>query len=123
MYLGPKVPYCCHQSGRGIARRDQVDSTTNPQEDKMWLGMNLEVVKGELPKWQNLVEELDGIINNVNTQVQAANEAWNGADSEKFVSEWEGQHRPQLEKVKGLITQLVDTLQADISQQAETSAG
>ncbi|MGO1166403.1 MAG: WXG100 family type VII secretion target [Janibacter sp.] len=89
----------------------------------MWLGMNLEVVKGELPKWQNLVEELDGIINNVNTQVQAANEAWNGADSEKFVSEWEGQHRPQLEKVKGLITQLVDTLQADISQQAETSAG
>ena len=89
----------------------------------MWLGMNLEVVKGELPKWQNLVEELDGIINNVNTQVQAANEAWNGADSEKFVSEWEGQHRPQLEKVKGLITQLVDTLQSDISQQAETSAG
>lgn len=88
----------------------------------MFLGMNLETVKGELPKWQNLIEEIDGIINNVNTQVQAANEAWNGADSEKFVSEWDGQHRPQLEKVKGLITELVDTLQSDISQQAETSA-
>ncbi len=89
----------------------------------MWLGMNLETVKGELPKWQNLVEELDGIINNVNTQVQAANEAWNGADSEKFVSEWEGQHRPQLEKVKGLISDLCNQLQSDISQQTETSAG
>ncbi|WP_435201421.1 WXG100 family type VII secretion target [Janibacter sp. GS2] len=85
--------------------------------------MNLETVKGELPKWQNLVEELDGIINNVNTQVQAANEAWNGADSEKFVSEWEGQHRPQLEKVKGLISDLCNQLQSDISQQTETSAG
>lgn len=89
----------------------------------MWLGMNLETVKGELPKWQNLVEELDGIITNVNTQVQAANEAWNGADSEKFVSEWEGQHRPQLEKVKGLISDLCNQLQSDISQQTETSAG
>jgi len=86
-----------------------------------WLGMNLETVQGELPKWQNLNEELNGIINNVNTQVQAANEAWNGTDSEQFVSEWEGQHRPQLEKIKGLIEQLCEQLQRDIQQQGEAS--
>ena len=86
-----------------------------------WLGMNLDTVQGELPKWQNLNEELNGIINNVNTQVQAANEAWNGTDSEQFVSEWEGQHRPQLEKIKGLIEQLCEQLQRDIQQQGEAS--
>ena len=86
-----------------------------------WLGMNLDVVKGELPKWQNLAEDLGTVITNVNTQVQAANEAWNGTDSEKFVSEWEGQHRPALEKIKALIEQLCEQLQSDIQQQAEVS--
>lgn len=100
----------------------QTSSNTYTQEDKMaWLGMNLETVKGELPKWQNLAEELNGVINNVNTQVQQANEAWNGPDSEKFVAEWEGQHRPALEKIKGLIEQLCEQLQSDIQQQAEVS--
>lgn len=86
-----------------------------------WLGMNLDVVQGELPKWTNLSEELGGVINNVNTQVQAANEAWNGTDSEQFVSEWDGTHRPQLEKIRGLIDQLCEQLQSDIQQQSETS--
>lgn len=86
-----------------------------------WLGMNLDTVRGELPKWQNLGEELNGIINNVNTQVQQANEAWNGTDSEKFVSEWNDQHRPALEKIKQLIEQLVEQLQQDIQQQTEAS--
>lgn len=86
-----------------------------------WLGMNLDTVKGELPKWQNLAEELGGVINNVNTQVQQANEAWNGTDSEKFVSEWEGTHRPALEKIKQLIEGLIEQLQGDIQQQTEAS--
>ena len=86
-----------------------------------WKGMNLEVVQGELPKWQNLSEEVGGVINNVNTQVQAANEAWNGTDSEQFVSEWDGNYRPALEKIKGLIDQLCDQLQLDIQQQGEAS--
>lgn len=86
-----------------------------------WLGMNLEVVNGELPKWRNLAEEIGTIVTNVNTQVQAANEAWNGPDSDKFISEWEGTHRPQLEKIKGMIEALCDTLQSDINQQRETS--
>lgn len=86
-----------------------------------WLGMNLETVNGELPKWQTLAEELNGIITNVNTQVQAANEAWNGTDSEQFISEWEGQHRPALEQIRGLIQQLCDQLQHDIQQQTEAS--
>ena len=86
-----------------------------------WLGMNLETVKGELPKWQNLAEELNGVINNVNTQVQAANEAWNGADSEKFVSEWESQHRPQLEKIKQMLDALSEQLQHETTQQGEIS--
>lgn len=86
-----------------------------------WLGMNLDVVKGEVPKWSNLAEELNGVITAVNTQVQAANEAWNGTDSEKFVSEWEGQHRPQLEKIKSLIESLVDQLTADVAEQTQIS--
>lgn len=87
-----------------------------------WLGMNLDTVQGELPKWQNLAEELGSIINDTNTQVQAANEAWNGTDSEKFVSEWNDTHRPGLEKIKGLIEQLCDQLQSDINQQREASS-
>lgn len=87
----------------------------------MFLGMNLDVVKGELPKWTNLAEELNGVITAVNTQVQAANEAWNGPDSEKFISEWEGQHRPQLEKIKSLIESLVDKLQHETNEQARIS--
>lgn len=86
-----------------------------------WLGMNLDVVNGEVPKWTNLSEDINGVITAVNTQVQQANEAWNGADSDKFVSEWEGQHRPQLEKIKGLIDGLVEQLQSDVSQQREIS--
>ena len=86
-----------------------------------WLGMNLDVVNGELPKWTNLSEELNGVITAVNTQVQAANDAWNGNDSEKFVSEWEGTHRPQLEKIKAMIDQLSDQLQSDIADQREAS--
>ena len=86
-----------------------------------WLGMNLDVVKGELPKWQNLAEDLGTVITNVNTQVQAANEAWNGADSEKFVSEWESQHRPQLEKIKQMLDALSDQLQHETTQQGEIS--
>lgn len=86
-----------------------------------WLGMNLDTVKGELPKWQNLSEELNGIIQNVTTQVQQANEAWNGTDSEQFVSEWEGTHRPQLEKIKTMIDELVEKLGSDIQQQGEAS--
>ncbi|GAB3117378.1 hypothetical protein GCM10027055_28760 [Janibacter alkaliphilus] len=87
-----------------------------------WLGMNLDVVNGELPKWENLIEEISTIVSDTNTQVQAANEAWNGADSDKFVSEWEGTHRPALEKIKGLIQELVGQLQSDINQQRETSS-
>lgn len=87
-----------------------------------WLGMNLDIVNGELPKWQQLGEEVGSIITDTTTKVQEANEAWNGADSEKFVSEWEGQHRPALEKIKGLIEQLTAQLQSDINQQRETSA-
>lgn len=86
-----------------------------------WLGMNLDTVRGELPKWQNLAEELNGVINNVSTQVQAANEAWNGTDSEQFVSEWNDQHRPALEKIRQLIEQLCNQLQSDIQQQGEAS--
>ena len=87
-----------------------------------WLGMNLDVVNGELPKSENLIEEISTIVSDTNTQVQAANEAWNGADSDKFVSEWEGTHRPALEKIKGLIQELVGQLQSDINQQRETSS-
>lgn len=87
-----------------------------------WLGMNLDVVNGELPKWENLIEEIGTIVSDTNTQVQAANEAWNGPDSDKFVSEWEGTHRPALEKIKGLIQELVTQLQSDINQQRETSS-
>lgn len=86
-----------------------------------WLGMNLDTVTGELPKWQNLAEEIGNIINDTNTQVQAANEAWNGPDSEKFVSEWNDMHRPGLEKIKQLIEQLCEQLNADINQQREAS--
>ena len=87
----------------------------------MFLGMNLDVVTGERPKWTNRAEELNGVITAVNTQVQAANEAWNGPDSEKFISEWEGQHRPQLEKIKALIESLVDQLQHETNEQARIS--
>ena len=38
------------------------------------------------------------------------------------VSEWEGTHRPALEKIKGLIQELVGQLQSDINQQRETSS-
>ena len=86
-----------------------------------WLGMNLETVAGEIPKWRNLSEEVGGIINNTNAQVQAANEAWNGTDSDKFVSEWNDQHRPALEKIKQLIDELCERLDADVQQQRETS--
>lgn len=86
-----------------------------------WLGMNLEIVNGELPKWESLAEEIDTIITNVNTQVVEANEAWNGTDSEKFVSDWEGQHRPQLMSVKNLITSLSTQLQGEIAEQRAKS--
>ena len=125
MYLASTLSLVLTSVGQGNSSpqgTQQTSSNTYTQEDKMaWLGMNLETVKGELPKWQNLAEELNGVINNVNTQVQQANEAWNGPDSEKFVSEWEGQHRPALEKIKGLIEQLCEQLQSDIQQQAEIS--
>lgn len=86
-----------------------------------WLGMNLDVVKGELPKWSNLSEELNTVITNVNTQVQQADEAWNGTDSEQFVQEWESQHRPQLEKIKSLIDSLVDQLGHETREQEKVS--
>ncbi|MGE9782714.1 WXG100 family type VII secretion target [Janibacter sp. CX7] len=86
-----------------------------------WLGMNLETVKGEIPKWQQLAEDINTIITTVNTQVQQADEAWNGKDSDDFISEWEGQHRPALEKIKGLIENLQGQLQGDVQQQAEAS--
>lgn len=86
-----------------------------------WLGMNLEIVNSELPKWENLAEEIQTIITNVNTQVVEANEAWNGTDSEKFVADWEGQHRPQLLAVKNLITSLSTQLQSEIQEQRAIS--
>ena len=87
-----------------------------------WLGMNLEIVNGELPKWESLAEEIDTIITNVNTQVVEAKEAWNGADSDKFVSDWEGTHRPQLMSVKNLITSLSTQLQGEIAEQRAKSS-
>ena len=125
MYLASTLSLVLTSVGQGNSSpqgTQQTSSNTYTQEDKMaWLGMNLETVKGELPKWQNLAEELNGVINNVNTQVQQANEAWNGPDSEKFVSEWEGQHRPQLEKIKQMLDALSDQLQHETTQQGEIS--
>lgn len=86
-----------------------------------WMGMNLETVAGEIPKWSNLSEEVQGIINNTNTQVQAANEAWNGTDSEQFVAEWNDKYQPALTQIKQMIDALVDQLTADVNQQRETS--
>lgn len=125
MYLASTLSLVLTSVGQGNSSpqgTQQTSSNTYTQEDKMaWLGMNLETVKGELPKWQNLAEELNGVINNVNTQVQQANEAWNGKDSDDFIADWEGQHRPALEKIKSLIEQLCEQLQSDIQQQAEVS--
>ncbi|GAA1260022.1 hypothetical protein EEW87_015130 [Janibacter melonis] len=86
-----------------------------------WLGMNLETVSGEIPKWSSLSEEVGSIINNTNTQVQAANEAWNGTDSDQFVGDWNDKYRPALEQIKQMIDQLVDQLTQDVNQQRETS--
>nr|WP_257908782.1 hypothetical protein [Janibacter limosus] len=65
-----------------------------------FVGMNLDTVKGELPKWQTLGEDLQTVITNVDTRVQEANDAWNGPDSDKFVAEWQGQYRAQLVAAK-----------------------
>lgn len=86
-----------------------------------WLGMNLETVSGEIPKWSNLAEEVQGIITNTDTQVQAANEAWNGTDSEQFVDDWNSKYRPALDQIKQMIEQLVQQLTQDVNQQRETS--
>ena len=85
-----------------------------------WLGMNLETVSGEIPKWSSLSEEVGSIINNTNTQVQAANEAWNGTDSDQFVGDWNDKYRPALEQIKQMIDQLVDQL-TQIHQDANVS--
>ena len=86
-----------------------------------FVGMNLDTVKGELPKWQTLGEDLETVITNVDTQVQEANDAWNGPDSDKFVSEWQGQHRAQLVAAKALVDHLTTTLSHEITEQARVS--
>ena len=125
MYLGG-LPYLVLSSdGQGNRPQDRPRAVpnTNSQEDKMaWLGMNLETVQGEIPKWNQLAEDINTIITTVNTQVQQANEAWNGKDSDDFIQDWEGQHRPALEKIKGLIENLHQQLQGDVQQQTEASS-
>ncbi|QBF47552.1 hypothetical protein [Janibacter limosus] len=86
-----------------------------------FVGMNLDTVKGELPKWQTLGEDLQTVITNVDTQVQEANDAWNGPDSDKFVAEWQGQYRAQLVAAKTLVENLTTTLGQEITEQARVS--
>ena len=86
-----------------------------------FVGMNLDTVKGELPKWQTLGEDLETVITNVDTQVQEANDAWNGPDSDKFVAEWQGQYRAQLVAAKTLVENLTTTLGQEITEQARVS--
>lgn len=86
-----------------------------------WLGMNLDTVQGELPKWENLSEEINDVITKVQAQVTEADANWNGQDSEQFVQEWSSTHQPALVKIKALIDNLVQQLNADIQQQTEAS--
>lgn len=86
-----------------------------------WLGMNLDTVKGELPKWVQLKEDLNNVITSVNTQVNEADQNWNGPDSEQFVSEWESNHRPNLERIVGLLEALEQQLNRDIAGQESAS--
>ncbi|WP_156466093.1 hypothetical protein [Janibacter sp. Soil728] len=86
-----------------------------------FVGMNLDIVKGELPKWQNLAQDLETVITSVDTQVQEANDAWNGPDSDKFVAEWQGQHRAQLVGAKTLVEHLTATLGHEITEQGRVS--
>lgn len=87
----------------------------------MWLGMNLATVIAELAKWAQLIEEIAKIITDTDTQVQAADEAWNGDDSMRFVSTWNDTHKPNLESIKNMVQELHDKLDQDIRQQEQTS--
>ncbi|UUZ44816.2 hypothetical protein LP422_21485 [Janibacter limosus] len=86
-----------------------------------FVGMNLDTVKGELPKWQTLGEDLQTVITNVDTRVQEANDAWNGPDSDKFVAEWQGQYRAQLVAAKTPVENLTRPRGQEITEQARVS--
>ncbi|MDO4717599.1 MAG: WXG100 family type VII secretion target [Propionibacteriaceae bacterium] len=85
-------------------------------------GMNVEQVRQIAGKLDREAQQIEAIIQHVNNHIQEALEAWKGPDSRQFSQLWEGQHRPQLRKLKNDLEDLARKARSNATAQTSTSS-
>ena len=87
-----------------------------------WEGMNPDVVESQARILGGLSEEITGLMNKIEGEVNALADAWHGDDSRKFAAEWAGTHKPVFTTASTLLADMSDTSQRSAAQQRTTSA-
>ncbi|MDO4783627.1 MAG: WXG100 family type VII secretion target [Propionibacteriaceae bacterium] len=85
-------------------------------------GMNVEQVKQIANKLDREAQQIETIMQHVDSHIREALEAWKGPDSKQFSQLWEGQHRPQLRKLKADLENLAKKARTNASAQTSTSS-
>lgn len=84
-------------------------------------GMNVEQVRQIGRKLQAEAEKIGQVMQTVDSQVQTAQTAWKGPDSQQFAQTWQG-HRPQLQKLKSELETLSKKALSNAEAQTSTSS-
>ncbi|MBK8867260.1 MAG: hypothetical protein IPN45_04175 [Actinomycetales bacterium] len=86
-----------------------------------WVGMNLMQCRGSSEKLGAQIKSLQGILNNLDTEVTTIDKSWNGDDSVLFVNNWRNKDRAEVQDAIRFLTDMKTKLDAEIAEQARAS--
>lgn len=84
-----------------------------------YLGMDPEAVRAMAAQMSAGAQQIRDLAAQIGSQVESA--PWTGADREKFVSEWQGNHMAALTQVSEAIEQAAQVANQNADQQEQTS--
>ena len=87
------------------------------------LGMDVDLVTGVATQLDGRAEAIGTATTDVDRLVDTAVSQWFGADAQKFVQEWQSQHRPALVAAMQALTQLSTTARRNVDEQRQASSG
>jgi uncharacterized protein YukE len=85
-----------------------------------FVGMDVQAVRTLATQFTAKAEEIDSIANSLSNQLNGVQ--WVGVDGDSFRSDWQSQHRTQLQTVSTALRDAATRATSNANQQEETSS-
>ena len=85
------------------------------------LGADVDQLDSLATRFNNVADEIDGMVNQLGSQIHSA--WWQGTDADRFRSDWDGQYRSNLQTVSNRLRDTAGIVTQQANQQRTTSGG